>query len=366
MAHFPTVVGRLPTPGQQVGVNGAIGYATRPKVRFTPFNKNNKETDGYQGAFNKLTTAGISLTEPTADASQNGRDGVTKMLVSSGMTVGTPHQGCGSRYSRLYFRIRAGCNGSFPVWKEFERPGGAFYQWPQFHFDIGNRWWGQRQWFTPCDMEPTGVELRYGRWNMESQSGPETMGLSLLSQAEYWTGSTFSLNTSDNCTDLSSAISILEMTGDLVAIPVSSGTSDFSYSGPLSGGMGSFTLPPTGTNNTGSLTVKVDLSGYSLASIRLVLPGRRHLQPGQSSRCRGDFWYLSWAWPNHLLAGRILRLPFNEAINLIKIGTAQTEWIALNCTSACHVSSRRRWLLAGPLSLATRWVSWVSGKGTGR
>ncbi len=45
----------------------------------------------------------------------------------------------------------------------------------------------------------TGTEIRYGRLHLENAFGPETSDLVIPMQAEYWTGTTFTANTEDNC-----------------------------------------------------------------------------------------------------------------------------------------------------------------------
>ncbi len=115
--------------------------------------------------------------------------------------------------------------------------------------------------YTIADIGST--EIRYGRWNMESQAGPETGNLSLFAQAEYWNGTEFQRNTLDSCTNLASAINVVEDgDNDFAAIPVGGGSSNFTYAGPLSAGQGNFLFSSPGSGNTGTLNLEVDLSAF--------------------------------------------------------------------------------------------------------
>jgi len=56
----------------------------------------------------------------------------------------------------------------------------------------------------PEIIEPTGVNLRYGRLAMANNFGPETEDLPVLVAAQYWDGDAFVINELDSCTNLDS------------------------------------------------------------------------------------------------------------------------------------------------------------------
>jgi MSHA biogenesis protein MshQ len=111
-------------------------------------------------------------------------------------------------------------------------------------------------------VEPTGVNLRYGRWFMQNAYGPEIMPLAMRAEVQYLNNSnTWVINPDDGCTVLPvlTTSSGTASVGRIDDITVGSGTSDFTYNGTLSGGAAAFTFTAPGTENTGSIPISVDL-----------------------------------------------------------------------------------------------------------
>lgn len=118
---------------------------------------------------------------------------------------------------------------------------------------------------------PSGIELRYARWTMNNAFGPEVSDLAMVAQVEYLNAAgDYALNTADNCSDLSSAISTAPAgtagAGSISNITVGAGSSDLSYNAPLLNGSAEFVFSAPfnaaspGLNYTGSIDVSTDLS----------------------------------------------------------------------------------------------------------
>lgn len=102
-----------------------------------------------------------------------------------------------------------------------------------------------------------GGEQRYGRMLLSSAFGPETLPLVVPVMTEYYAGSSFVLNTLDNCSSYNSTDLILDnFQGNLA-----SGETLASGSGTLLSGIGnSLSLSAPGVGNDGSVDVTLDLS----------------------------------------------------------------------------------------------------------
>jgi MSHA biogenesis protein MshQ len=120
----------------------------------------------------------------------------------------------------------------------------------------------------PLLINPTAINIRYGRFIMKNAFGPETDDLAMEAYVEYLSDAitgVYLLNSADSCTNLSSTISMTPAgtTGaeNHGGIPVGSGTgtSDFSYNSPLSGGKAGFLFTAPGAGEDGEIGVNVDL-----------------------------------------------------------------------------------------------------------
>ncbi|MBI5107580.1 MAG: hypothetical protein HZA62_02430 [Rhodocyclales bacterium] len=96
--------------------------------------------------------------------------------------------------------------------------------------------------------------LRSGRLRLSNAFGSEKRTLTIPVQAQYWSGSSWVLNSSDNCTNLASTA--FSVSGGIAA---STGVSSVGQIGvsPNTGGNGTLVL--TAPNTTGSVDVCVDL-----------------------------------------------------------------------------------------------------------
>jgi Family of unknown function (DUF6701) len=98
-----------------------------------------------------------------------------------------------------------------------------------------------------------GTELRFGRLRLANGYGPDSAGLQLPLDVQYWNGSGFALNTLDDCTSLARANIALAFTGTIgacdtavveAAIAFASGASKLTLAAPGAGNTGTVTLTP--------------------------------------------------------------------------------------------------------------------------
>jgi MSHA biogenesis protein MshQ len=109
--------------------------------------------------------------------------------------------------------------------------------------------------------------LRHGRWKMENAFGPETQNLAIKAHSQYFAAlgpatNLFIQNPDDNCTVFTAADITLSPGGtNFNAIPVGSGSSNFSLNSPLILGEDeNFRLSAPGSFNVGEIDIAVDLS----------------------------------------------------------------------------------------------------------
>lgn len=118
----------------------------------------------------------------------------------------------------------------------------------------------------------SAINMRYGRLRLDDAFGPETAILPITFITEYWTGSFFTRNMSDSCTNiLRSAISypagnILTPANLTVGLTGGNTTGSYSSASPTeisfaNGDAGHSFSAPTG-GATGSFNVRVDLTSY--------------------------------------------------------------------------------------------------------
>ncbi len=102
-----------------------------------------------------------------------------------------------------------------------------------------------------------GGEQRYGRLVLSNAFGPETLPLVVPVTTEYYTGSSFVVNTLDNCTGYTASdLTLDNFQGNLAA-----GETIASGSGTLLSGLGNnLSLSAPGVGNDGSVDVTLDLT----------------------------------------------------------------------------------------------------------
>jgi MSHA biogenesis protein MshQ len=184
----------------------AMGYGTAPSLTIKPMSAatGGAVTQNYQGIFQKLVASGVSITSPTADATQLGRDGVTKtdLLAIPAMGVGTLANSSGIitytlnasdqfTYTRNANALTGPYTTAIPlvvtaVAENEVSAAGSLLPLPQ-------------------TLSPTGTSMRYGRARMFNAYGSELLDLPVVFRTEYLASTVpsnaWSVNASDSCTN---------------------------------------------------------------------------------------------------------------------------------------------------------------------
>lgn len=182
----------------------AMGYDTVPSLTIKPMNAaaGGGVTQNYQGGFQKLAATGVTVTVPTADASQFGKDGVTKTLLVATMSAGALTNTSGTMTYTLnpsdqftYTRNANALIGPYTtaiplvVTAVLESEVSATSSLLAL----------------PQTLSPTGTSMRYGRARMFNAYGSELLDLPVVFRAEYLAstapGNAWSVNTADSCTN---------------------------------------------------------------------------------------------------------------------------------------------------------------------
>ena len=101
----------------------------------------------------------------------------------------------------------------------------------------------------------SGNEIRFGQLALSNAHGSELLGLPVPLEAQYWTGSAFTRNAADSCTQLAAShVALANWQRDLNACETS-----VSLSGRFSAGRGSLRLSAPGAGNTGSVDLTLNL-----------------------------------------------------------------------------------------------------------
>jgi MSHA biogenesis protein MshQ len=82
-------------------------------------------------------------------------------------------------------------------------------------------------------LDPKGIEIRFGRWNIENTYGPETANLPLPMAVQYWNGSKFAINDLDSLTKYDGSVaSNYEKDDTDLSPPLAKGVVNVSDAGP--------------------------------------------------------------------------------------------------------------------------------------
>jgi MSHA biogenesis protein MshQ len=225
-----------------------FGYATAPVITVTAQNKQNETTENYEGDWWKMEAGNLTGKEYTS---------AVGTLVLTGLPAGDPtvtplvdgmgqvsfSSGSGLVFTRDYDPVApfdadialkinvldgdAIAASANPVTFGEATAGGGM--------DFDN-----------------GKEMRWGRLAMQNAHGSELVPLAMPLRAEYYDGSSFVINTEDNCTTLS--VSQLSLSGTVTSTATLNGSSSSALSAGDAGLV--FSAP----NATGYIDVQSDLS----------------------------------------------------------------------------------------------------------
>ncbi len=221
-------------------------YSIQPSFVITAQNMDNNTTLNYTGAFFKLTDSDISITTPTTDDKQIGKNGnkVAINIVRAQPLLKDNTNGT-STYIFGYDNVTYVKDNNSKI--------GPFS--PQFTFKIDNITDSDNVSAVelPDNITVDGLSMRYGRLKIFDNYAPETENLKIHIETQFWDGTYWKQSSDDSCTTLVSSNFILDnFTGNL-----SSGEThiiDSSVYG-ISYGVGGFTLEAPGESNYGTVNI---------------------------------------------------------------------------------------------------------------
>jgi MSHA biogenesis protein MshQ len=184
-------------------------YFNAPELLITAKNRSGITTKNYtETGYQRLTAADIVRNFPIEDTSKDGTVVATKMVVSAVTSDGNltePTSVPSSNAGEMTYTFDS--LDSFTYSKNSNSEVGFFTS----TYDIvinsiqdldGANASTSLAFNVPSTntVSPTGVNLRFGRWQIENTFGPETSNLPVPMAIEYWNGSDFLTNTLDSCT----------------------------------------------------------------------------------------------------------------------------------------------------------------------
>jgi len=197
--------------GQAMGYNGT----SLPALTVKPMNAASagNVAQNYQGVFQKLTAAGVTITSPTADAVQLGLDGLTKTALTAAMSAGALTNIGGT----MTYTLNAG--DQFTYTRDANALVGRYTTGIPLAVTAVAEGEVSAAGGLPT-LNPAGVSMRFGRLRLSNAFGTGALQMPMLMQ--YWSGSTWVLNSDDSCSvvPLSAAsASSVAVTPSCVAAP---------------------------------------------------------------------------------------------------------------------------------------------------
>jgi hypothetical protein len=184
-------------------------YFNAPELLITAKNRSGITTKNYtETGYQRLTAANIVRNFPIEDTSKDGTVVATKMVVSAVTSDGNltkPTSNPSSNAGEMKYTFDS--LDSFTYSKNSNSEVGFFTS----TYDIvinsiqdldGANASTSLAFNVPSTntVSPTGVNLRFARWQIENTFGSETSNLPIPMAIEYWNGSDFLTNTLDTCT----------------------------------------------------------------------------------------------------------------------------------------------------------------------
>ncbi|HEU0219923.1 MAG TPA: DUF6701 domain-containing protein [Gallionella sp.] len=247
----------------------AMGYGALPSLTIKAINAATGVivTQNYQGVFQKLAAANVTITAPTADGTQNGKDGVTKTVLAASMSAGTLANSSGT----LTYTLAAG--DQYIYTRDANSLVGAYTS--NIPLVVASVSDGEVvSAGTLPTLNPTGVSLRFGRLKLSNAYGSELLNLSVPIQTQYWNGTAFVINAADNCTAL--VANNIKLTSPPPGVSATVG-------GAFSSGAGSLTLtkPTPAAKGVVALCVDLDSGATGDTTCQAAIPAAKlYLQTG--------------------------------------------------------------------------------------
>jgi len=239
-----------------------FGYLTLPQATITAKNAAGGTTTNYAGALWKLVSAGATQTYSAATGTLDTGLVGTSVVTASGAGVGTLTVNATDvvAFTRTtpIAPFLAAINLSMSIVDSAENAisGNGLINttapvvFSSMAFDSGN-------------------EIRFGQLVLTNAHGAELLDLPVPIETHYWTGSGFSRNTADACTQLAATnVALSNWRRDLNACETS-----VSLSGRFNAGRGNLKLSKPGTGNTGSVDLTLLLGATGAGSTCVGVPG---------------------------------------------------------------------------------------------
>jgi len=235
---------------------GQISYGTKPQLTLTAKSQQDITTQNYTRDYMKLQASSVTRVAPTKDASTFGVDQLTKLNVTANLNTLTIDELDGQGIIRYQFNDTDNY--------VYTRESNAFIAPFSADIDLQINSIVDDDGITTNDLDsnldngivtlsPTGIIIRFGRWNIENSYGPETADLRIPMLLEYWNGSQFVTNNNDSFTDFNASNATL--TYGSLTTPV-----NLSGSGTFIAGISNIvTLSSPGTGNQGNLTLTMSV-----------------------------------------------------------------------------------------------------------
>ncbi len=239
-----------------------FGYLTLPQATITAKNAAGGTTTNYAGALWKLVSAGATQTYSAATGTLDTGLVGTPVVTASGAGVGTLTVNATDvvAFTRTTpiapFLADISLSMSIVDSAENAISGNGLINttapvvFSSMAFDSGN-------------------EIRFGQLVLTNAHGAELLDLPVPIETRFWTGSGFSRNTADACTQLAATnVALSNWRRDLNACETS-----VTLSGRFNAGRGNLKLSKPGTGNTGSVDLTLLLGATGAGSTCVGVPG---------------------------------------------------------------------------------------------
>lgn len=233
-----------------------IAYASLPTVLIQARNANNEATQNYtESGYMKLSPTDVSRFFPSEDETALGQDGANELTITSSALIPASFT-TSSAGNMLYTFLNTDRFTYNRDANSLVAPVNTGVKVQITDIEDSDSVGSNAE---PYDIEPNGIQLRYGRWAMDNAFGPETQSLGIPMRIESWNGSSFVTNTSDDCSSFSAANLI-----DTESL--SGGSTTPSGSGTLGSGeaarVDQIRLSSPGENNLGSVGLEYQVDSW--------------------------------------------------------------------------------------------------------
>lgn len=191
--------------GQTNAALGTIryGFSLAPQIKIAAYNASgaltenfNEDSDGSANDFMTLVASDVTLTPPMADSTALGLDN-NPIAISASLSTGTIAQSA-TRGEVIY---TLSDNDRYYYIRNANAKVTPFMS--DINIEVASIVSDGVSATTLTDIDGTSpISIRYGRLYIENGFGPETEALRVSMQAQYYDGSSFVVNTDDNCTTL--------------------------------------------------------------------------------------------------------------------------------------------------------------------